>query len=130
MVSIRIPSIGVMVFLLETVLIVGTSPSSSAGFEKITFMVVPFRRFLPVFGFDVSFEIANEEKERYKGFSRSSSRGCENWGERKTVRKRGAIPSFFLHKKDVKRREQRGEKSGKKKEKKAETKTENYPPFF
>ena len=81
-VSIRIPSIGVMVFLLETVLIVGTSPSSSAGFEKITFMVVPFRRTVPVFGFGLSKKfLENGRKEKNKGFSRSSSRGCENCGE-------------------------------------------------
>jgi hypothetical protein len=71
-----------MVFLLETVLIVGTSPSSSAGFEKITFMVVPFRRTVPVFGFGLSKKfLENGRKEKNKGFSRSSSRGCENCGE-------------------------------------------------
>ena len=64
MVSIRIPSIGVMVFLLETVLIVGTSPSSSAGFEKITFMVVPFRRTVPVFGFVYLNEICKRKKKK------------------------------------------------------------------
>ena len=54
-------------FLLETVLIVGTSPSSSAGFEKITFMVVPFRRPVPVFGFGLSkkfLENGRKEKKR------------------------------------------------------------------
>ena len=105
-------------FLLETVLIVGTSPSSSAGFEKITFMVVPFRRILPVFGFGVSFEIENEEKERNKGFSRSSSRGCENCGERKKSRNHKEKQPLFSHVKDVKTRGRSGEKCGKNKDEK------------